>query len=326
MEIHERNVMVSIVCITYNQEKYIKEALESFLMQKTAYEYEILIHDDASTDGTAEIIRRYEMRYPDRIRTVIQKENQYSKNIDIIQEYIIPMAKGKYIALCEGDDYWTDPYKIEKQVKALEKNPNCNICTHTAAIIDGKSGKVIKYIAPSESNTIFPTREVILGGGGFVATNSIMMRKKVFEHIPNFRKVYRLDYSLQIMGSLDGGMLYLADCMSVYRMFAENSWTTRTRYNTALQIEHFRRVIKLLKCLNCDTKKIYNKEIAYLIKKEEYKILLLNGNYRKAIGDEYRTIFKEETMIAKIKIYIKLFFPWINRINMWRYMRNAGKQ
>ncbi len=117
------NPFVSICCITYNHEKYIRDAIEGFLNQKTNFPFEVLIHDDASTDGTANIIREYEAKYPQIIKPIYQTENQYSKGIDV-SIFNYSRAKGKYIALCEGDDYWTDPYKLQKQVDFLEKNPD----------------------------------------------------------------------------------------------------------------------------------------------------------------------------------------------------------
>lgn len=102
-------VMVSINCITYNQEEYIAKAIDSFLMQKTDFKYEILIHDDASTDNTANIIREYQEKYPDIIKPIYQKENQYSQGIKRVDyKFNYSRANGKYIAICEGDDYWTD--------------------------------------------------------------------------------------------------------------------------------------------------------------------------------------------------------------------------
>ena len=104
--------LVSICSITYNHAPYIRQCLDGFLMQKTNFKYEIIIHDDASTDGTAEIIKEYAERYPDLITPVFQTENQYSKGLrGFFAKFVFPHAKGKYIALCEGDDYWIDPYK-----------------------------------------------------------------------------------------------------------------------------------------------------------------------------------------------------------------------
>lgn len=123
--------LVSICSITYNHAPYIRQCLDGFLMQKTKFRYEIIIHDDASTDGTTEIIKEYAEKHPDLITPIFQKENQYSKGIrGMFPRFCFPHAKGKYIALCEGDDYWTDPLKLQKQVDFLESHPDYVMCSH----------------------------------------------------------------------------------------------------------------------------------------------------------------------------------------------------
>ncbi len=116
--------VVTICCTTYNHESYVRDAINSFLMQETDFPFEIIIHDDASTDGTAAIILDYAQRYPRLIRTIIQTENQYSKAGLINPRFVFPEANGRYLALCEGDDYWTDREKLQKQVTFLESNPD----------------------------------------------------------------------------------------------------------------------------------------------------------------------------------------------------------
>jgi len=131
------NIMVSIDCITYNHEDYIRDTIDSFLMQKTNFNYEILIHDDASTDRTAEIITEYQKKYPDIIKPIFQKQNQYSQGVKHISyKFNHTRAKGKYIAFCEGDDYWIDENKLQKQVDFLETNPECTFCFHNAIVLD----------------------------------------------------------------------------------------------------------------------------------------------------------------------------------------------
>jgi len=132
--------LVSIVCITFNQEQYIAQCIDGFMMQKTDFPYEVLINDDASTDKTADIVRLYEKKYPDIIKPVYQTKNQYSLGINpgLI---LFPLARGKYIAVCEGDDYWTDPYKLQKQVDFLEKNEEYALCCHRYKIFDTETNE-----------------------------------------------------------------------------------------------------------------------------------------------------------------------------------------
>src|SRR5690554_6611920 len=134
--------LVSICSITYNHGPYIRQCLDGFLMQKTTFPVEILIHDDASTDGTEEIIREYKVKYPHIIKPLYEVENQWIKGRRGSAVFNFPRAQGKYIALCEGDDYWTDPFKLQKQVEFLEENLDYSACTHSNYI--SKEGVLTK--------------------------------------------------------------------------------------------------------------------------------------------------------------------------------------
>ena len=120
--------LVSIITLAYNHAPYIRQCIEGILMQKTTFSFELMIHDDASTDETANIIREYEALYPDVIKPIYQKENQYSIGASVMRKHIYPRIQGKYIAWCDGDDYWTDPLKLQKQVDFLESHPDYSIC------------------------------------------------------------------------------------------------------------------------------------------------------------------------------------------------------
>ena len=122
------NPLVSIRCVTYNHEPYIAQALDGFLMQKTSFPFEVIVHDDASTDKTAEIIREYEIKFPKIIKPIYETENQYSKHDGSLSRIMDSACKGKYIALCEGDDYWIDENKLQLQVDFLEKNSEYGMC------------------------------------------------------------------------------------------------------------------------------------------------------------------------------------------------------
>ncbi|TGY67494.1 glycosyltransferase [Phocaeicola sartorii] len=120
--IQKDSPLVTIQCLTYNHEPYIRQCLEGFVMQQTDFCFEVIVHDDASTDGTANIIREYEQKYPDIIKPIYEKENQYSKHDDSLIRIINEHTRGKYIAFCEGDDYWIDSLKLQKQVDFLEEH------------------------------------------------------------------------------------------------------------------------------------------------------------------------------------------------------------
>ena len=116
-------LMVTILCLVYNHESYIRQCLEGFVMQKTNFRFEAIVHDDASTDGTAAIIREYAEKYPDIIKPIFETENQYSKGDGSLGRIMTAHTHGKYVAICEGDDYWIDPLKLQRQVDFLEGNP-----------------------------------------------------------------------------------------------------------------------------------------------------------------------------------------------------------
>lgn len=123
-------IQVSVYCLAYNHEKYIRKTLEGFVNQITNFRYEVFVHDDASTDHTPEIIKEYANKYPSIIKPIFQQENQYSKKVKICPNFIYPKMHGKYIASCEGDDFWNDPSKLQMQFDAMEAHPECSLSTH----------------------------------------------------------------------------------------------------------------------------------------------------------------------------------------------------
>lgn len=141
--INQEQPLVSICCLTYNHAAFVAECLEGFLMQQTNFGVEILVHDDASTDGTEEIIRSYAEKYPEKIFPLYEEENQYSKGLNVLMdyEYNYSRARGKYIAYCEGDDYWTDPLKLQKQIDFMESHPEYSVCFHRCTHLYAQTGK-----------------------------------------------------------------------------------------------------------------------------------------------------------------------------------------
>lgn len=179
--------LVSICCITYNHAQFIRKCLDGFLMQKTDFPIEILIHDDCSTDGTTEIIREYEAKYPDLIFPLYEEENQYQQGKAAeIDFYNYRRARGKYIAYCEGDDYWTDPLKLQKQVDFMEANPEYSVCFHDFQIYDLRNEL---WREPS-----YKTRGQLIQGGVEVTTAMFLHTAHYGQPLTMLFRVSNFDY------------------------------------------------------------------------------------------------------------------------------------
>lgn len=310
----QNDILVSVVCNAYNHGNYIRDALEGFVSQKTDFKFEVLVHDDASTDNTADIIREYEAKYPDIIKPIYQTENQYSKGIRPAKVYQYPRAKGKYIALCEGDDYWTDELKLQKQVEALSSHPEIDICTHSTKVIWADTGKLCRYISPANENTVISTEKVIYGEGDFVATNSILAKREMFTQPLRFRQAFTYDYTLQIQGSLNGGMLFLDDCMSVYRFMSVGSWSSKMAKSKDSRENFHQKKQQMLDILNEETNGKFNAVIERRKLKNELLHLEEQDEFDNLLSKKYRSVFKELPLKRRLKIRIKSYLPFMVEI------------
>ncbi|WP_165253193.1 glycosyltransferase [Adlercreutzia sp. ZJ304] len=222
--------LVSICCITFNHADYISDALDGFLQQETTFSFEILIHDDASTDGTVGILRKYEVKYPEIIRVYYEDENQYGKGTykgGYVSGLLVPDARGKYIAICEGDDYWCDKYKLQKQIDYLENHPECSEVCHAACVIDGVTGDVLGTMGMGSIACNLNGPDVI--DNWQIPTASRVRRKEHFAEYVNtwvFDKPVG-DFPTAIYSTTKGYIHYEPKCMSVYRFQTPGSWTSR---------------------------------------------------------------------------------------------------
>lgn len=229
--------VVSICCTTYNHEPFIEDALEGFLIQETDFPFEILIHDDASTDKTAEIIRKYEKKYPSLIKPIYQDVNQYSIGRKPMPEFNYPRAKGKYIAICEGDDYWTDPKKLQIQIEFLENNPNYVISGHEACIIDEKGTMINESKLPDAHKRDFNQDEVIKIKA-WILTMSMVFRNVLNGIQPEQRMVKNGDAFLTSILGYYGKSKFHDDIQpAVYRSHQGGIWSKiseRDKFDSSL--------------------------------------------------------------------------------------------
>lgn len=216
--------LVVINCITYNHAPYLAQCLEGFVMQKTDFPFVALVHDDASPDGTAEVLREYAEKYPDIIKPICDSTNRYSdKSLDLIMNEWINAYEPKYIAICEGDDYWIDPLKLQKQVDWLEAHPEYSYVWTDA---NTQQGDIIQPYNRYLSDCDVSMEDVVMRGGLWIPTASIVIRRELLDI--GFKAEFHVgDYPIQIWGASKGKVRYQANVTCVYRLASVGSWSDR---------------------------------------------------------------------------------------------------
>lgn len=313
--------LVSICCLAYNHEPYIRQCIEGFLMQKTTFPIEILIHDDASTDNTAEIIREYEAKFPIIIKPIYQIENQYSKGVGVSRAFQFPRAKGKYIALCEGDDYWIDPLKLQRQMDFLECNKEYGLVCTDFNILHLPTGKLEKALFKNQPKRypIYTNFEDFLLAAGFMAPCTWLLRRELLP-TGNYNCCDEsFVWLLEIF--LKSKVFVIPEVTGVYRDLPESA------SHSSSVIKNYNRKLGILK-IQLDYIKNYNlteffarkvlqkyyskvlPELIILRKKKE----LIKANYY--LSDTKRS-FRVECFLKCSKILggrqLVLFYYWIRR-------------
>ena len=259
----EHKVVVSIICTTFNHGLYIEETIRSFLKQETNFAFEIIIHDDASTDNTVKIIETFHLQYPTIIKPILQNENQYSQGNFKPISHATKFASGSFIALCEGDDYWTDANKLTRQYMLLEKHPDINLCVHDAKTINAQ-GELSDYQFKVRGKDvhIVPLIDIFREFRQFAPTASMMIRVNVLKNLPNFYyQTPVCDFFLEVFSG-QNGVLYIPEKMSIYRREAENSWSSDVLKDISKQETHFLRMLVSLS----DLEKYLPNETAKFVK------------------------------------------------------------
>ncbi|MDI2586532.1 glycosyltransferase family 2 protein [Psychrobacillus sp. NEAU-3TGS] len=295
---------MSINCTTYNHENYIADAIESFLSQKTNFNYEILIGEDCSTDNTKQIVEKYAKMYSEKIKLITSSHNVGARKNSL---RLIENSKGKYIAECEGDDYWTDPYKLQRQVDYMENHPDCSLCFHSAEIIQAPDKSTGRMIRSYFEDTISPIGDIISGGGGFCPTPSLLYPKRYMETPPSYYlKAPIGDYPMQMYLASQGYAYYMDRCMSAYRTGVKGSWTNRMSFGSNIKgkiIQINEGIIQLLDGFSESTKHEYQNEVNKAKQKIEFELLIL----KKQKKEQKYFNFGKYSWLLKIKARIKIF-------------------
>lgn len=292
--------LVSVLITAYNHEKYIRKAIEGCLMQETSFPFEIIIHDDASTDKTAQIIREYAEKHPEVIKTIIQTENQYSKLSRLTARLMVPIAKGKFIAFCEGDDYWTDPKKLEKQITVMENDPTISLCFTASKWVYVNAKKRDKIMSYHNGNHYFSSDEVIMRRGKFSDIVTTIVRKDIYNHANSwFYLPANGDFALYLLSVLSGQAYYLDEVTAVYHRGVENSWSTKNQKLINESREFFEKTINMRNEFN----EYSNHRFQKAIRKQNFRELIsLSFAYRDE--DEFKhKYFAGFTTVEKIEYF-----------------------
>ncbi|HEK2626255.1 glycosyltransferase [Proteus mirabilis] len=296
-------IYISCVCITYNQELYIEDAINGFLSQKCEYKFEIIIYDDASTDETRKILLAYKEKYPSIIKLILQDTNQYSlkrKTFAIAWE----KANGDFIALCEGDDYWIDNFKLQKQITVILENHNINlVITKATSLYPNK--KEQPFCDLGKNIKIIPFYKCILGPKkDFFPTATFFFRKKIIDTIPTwfYTDTPVSDYYIQLFSSYPNGCIYLPNATSIYRREVEGSWSKITNLN--------KYILSLTKRVSCNNLiynsiKLNNLEKKYLFKRKATYYKALSIAYFKKKNIKYFILYSIKALKSAPLHYFK---------------------
>lgn len=242
----DNDIMVSVCCITYNHKQFIGEAIDGFLMQKTNFPFEIVIGDDCSTDGASEIMDAYKEKYPDKINLI-----RTGKNVGAHENMrnIIKTCAGKYIALCDGDDYWTDPYKLQKQVDFLEQNPEYVMCCHYTRVIDTNYNTL--HIDPNPLPLVHTYYDLLIGKQAETKTATVVYHNipkvnQIFDE-PWYADFFAADKLLKIFATYKTGrkIYVMPEVMSCYRNHLGGMWSmVKDNARREMVISDFNQIIK----------------------------------------------------------------------------------
>ena len=275
------NSFVAIHCLVYNHEPYLRDCLEGFVMQKTNFPFVAIVHDDASTDNSAAIIREYEEKYPNIIKPIYEKENQWRKGtLTKVMNTAIEATGAKYVAMCEGDDYWTDPLKLQMQVDYMEENPECSLCFHKVNTLIQETGEIkeefIVRDVPGRSDIID------LAKGNYIHTPSVLYRRKCLniEKLNSIMPCLPGDYVMWMLLAENGYIYKFNEAMAVYR-YGVGIWSGKVSKTNNFS------VLKTLTKLSCT---IQNPDARTILKEEVQRFSTDLVNHIDNLEQQYNQI------------------------------------
>lgn len=301
------------VCVqTYQHGKYIKECLDGLIKQRTIFPFEIIIGEDGSDDGTREICKEYTALYPDLIKLLLRNRedviyinNRPTGRYNFIKT--LEAAKGKYIALCEGDDYWVDPFKLQKQFDFMESHTECSFCFHDGYIVDENSLIRSKQTLNWSQDTV-PADQLISGGGSIILTPSYFFKRKALS-IPSFlRDSPVADFFLMLLLLMKGQSGYIPEIMCAYRKNTAGGWSSGYRSSWEKYYQFYTSFNKSLNDFNEYSGNIFVKELEALNVKRHYALVSNFYRFHKNRVERLKFLLKNSGYLNwndRIKLFAK---------------------
>jgi len=303
-------VKVSIHCLCYNHEKFIVEALDGMVNQKTNFAYEIIVHEDASTDRSAEIVKEYEQKYPELIKVIYQEKNQYSQNIDAFRTHMFPVSRGKYIAICDGDDFWCCEDKLQLQYDFLEAHPDTFMvaCNSERIRTDGSK---INNVVEVQGSRYIPVEELIFKNKSVPQQSSLMFRREFYEvEQPEWFYKTVMDNRFRLFSACLGKVYYIDRVMAKYRAMVQGSYSMSLRKDQTHYKKQLTSAIEFFEHFDEYTSFKYTEAIKKEITRRSILLAMAERDYKKAhelaktsgipLGRKMRTL-----------LFIRYYFPWV---------------
>jgi glycosyltransferase involved in cell wall biosynthesis len=287
--------------ISYNHEKFIAQAIESVVTQKTQYSFELIIGDDFSTDHTRDIILSYQEKYPEIVKLL-----HSDSNIGMLSNFIktFNACDGKYIALLEGDDYWTDQLKLEKQISFLESNPEFSICFHKMEMLNENTKKATFTEKQKDITTIED-----LAINNYISTPSCVFKNKLFDEFPSiFLTTAVGDYFLHMLNAQHGKIKYIDEVMATYRIHNAGVWSTKSNL---YRMAHWIKVLEPL--------------IDYFEGKVKENLIQSQAQYLSMIAHELKHHPDDETFTTLFPNLPKSYFVVFDKIRMLEFQLKQQK-
>ena len=310
-------IAVTVYCLAYNHEKYIGQCLDSLVNQKVSFPYQIIVHDDASTDGTRAIIEDYVKKYPEIIRPIYEKENQYSKKTGIVKNIIAPLVIGKYVAVCEGDDYWISSEKLQKQYDVMEAHPQCGLCLHrTKEVTETGADTGLEYPKQVYETGILKAEDLFNSiEPRMFHTTSFFFRgdawRAYYKDTPVYRKVCHVgDVPYLLYFGSNYQTYQINEVMSCYRRGGLSSFTNkRFEVNEARLLQHHNSITNTYRLFDQETNGVYHWICVRRISKNLYAKCALQGNFKELLSSESKDYLRDLPVAKRVSVYVGIVFP-----------------